>query len=98
MTNEKKTKAADAIALLLWFSSILPYIFFFGFMDKTDSFFLLVIAPTIPWIALFLLLFKQKNKPLLRYWWALLSAIVCFPILAYWSFIFICWGITGFAP
>jgi hypothetical protein len=97
MSDFKTTKAADTIALLLWCVSILPYLVFFGLMDTTDSFLLLVVAPTIPWIVLFLLLLKHKEKSLIRYWWALFSAVVCFPILAYWGFVFMCWGIGGFA-
>jgi hypothetical protein len=48
MSDVKNTKAADTIALLLWCFPTLPYLIFFGLMDTTDSFFLLVIVPTIP--------------------------------------------------
>jgi hypothetical protein len=63
-----------------------------------DSFWSIIVIPTIPWFVLLGLLVHYKTEPLRKYWWGLSSAIICLPLLAVDGFIFLCWGIGGFAP
>jgi len=91
--------AAEIISMLLCVSSVLPWIIFsWRWGGLFDSFFSIIVVPTIPWFVLLGLLFLYKTKPLRSYWWGPSSAVICLPLLIIDGFIFLCWGIGGFAP